>query len=227
MKDLHFSVADGVLALGVKVQTAQISGIKNIKTTKELYEYIVSELKKIKKFWKGKNYESDPTLLGFRNLHTLIGRSNRKFPASPEVLLRILLEKGRFPRVNSVVDIYNLVSLKTRLALGAHDIKYIEGNTTLRFTNGNEKFLPLGSNELVPVPAGEYAYVDDGNNIICRLEVLQVEPTKVTTDSEDIFLIIQGNSNTDSEYIQDAANEVVSLIKRFCGGEARFLNTLE
>lgn len=224
MKNFTFQVIPEVLGLGVKIQTARISNLKNTKSTDELDKYINSELQKIRASWHGKIYKDDPILVGFRELHTKVGRSNRDYHASPEVLLSLLLERDRFPRINSIVDIYNLISLKTRLALGAHDINFVQGNITLKFTRGNEKFLPLGAHNFVSVPAGEYAYIDDRKNIICRMEVMQVEPTKITLNSSDIFLIIQGNQNTDAEYVRQTAEEVCQLISKYCGGEYRILH---
>lgn len=96
----------------------------------------------------------------------------------------------------------------------------------MRLTKGNESFIPLGKQEATQVPAGEYSYVDDENNIICRMEVLQVEPTKITLDTKDIFLIVQGNAKIENAYIENAANEIMELIKKFCGGEAILLNHL-
>lgn len=226
MRDIKFSVTQEVLDLGVKIQTVQIKGIKNTKSTPELDVFLAQELEKIKTVWDGKIYNESPILQGFRDLHTKVGRSNRDYPASPEVLLRLFLERGRFPRINSIVDIYNFISLKTQLALGAHDVEHIDGNVTLRLTKGDETFLPLGKTEKVTVPVGEYAYCDDGNNIICRLEVLQVEPTKITLEAQNIFLIIQGNTNSENTYIQNATQELVDLLVKYCGGEYKLLNKL-
>lgn len=226
MKNITFSVTQQILDLGVKIQTAQLKGIKNTKSTPELDIFLAQELEKIKSTWLEKSYKESQILQGFRDLHTKVGRSNKDYPASPEVLLRLLTEKGRFPRINSLVDIYNLISLKTQLALGAHDIEQVQGNVTLRLTKGDESFFPLGKVEKVIIPAGEYAYCDEGNNIICRLEVLQVEPTKITLEAQNVFLIIQGNQNTEASYIKNATKELVELLVRFCGGKYKLLNTL-
>lgn len=204
--------------------TARISGVKNFRSSPELDNFIAAELESVKNFWAEKDYRLDPILQGFAQLHEHVGRSNRKYPASPEVLLRLFLEKRRFPRINAVVDIYNSISLKSRLALGAHDMRFIHGTVFLRFTTGTETFMPLGHTEPTPVPAGEYAYCDNENNIICRMEVLQVEPTKITLESDDLFLIIQGNENTSEEYLKKRAEEVLRLLTHFCGGKVFFLN---
>lgn len=226
MKDLSFKVTQEVLDLGVKILTARITGVANSDTSPAFEMYKNTELEKIKSQWKDKKYKDDPILEGFRDLHTKVGRSNRDYVASPEGLRWLLLERGRFPQINTLVDIYNLISVKTGLALGAHDIDKVHGNITLRMTKGDEIFVPLGKIDPVSIFPGEYGYVDDGNNVICRLEVLQVEPTKVTTQARDIFVIIEGNANTDMSYIQAATEEVCQLITKYCGGSCTLLNSM-
>ena len=103
----------------------------------------------------------DPILAGFRRLHEKVGRSNHKFPASPERLIKLFLRKGTIPSINLAVDIYNCISLETRLSLGAHDVSQINGSVTLRMTDGRERFVPLGREKPELIEAGEYCYVDD------------------------------------------------------------------
>jgi len=226
MRDLKFNVTKEVIDLGVKIITARITDVQNTDSNAEFEKYKNAELEKVKQQWVGKKYKEDPVLAGFRDLHTKVGRSNRDYVASPEGLRWLILERSRFPHINTLVDIYNLVSVKTGLALGAHNIDKVQGNITLRLTKGDEIFVPLGKTEPVAIFPGEYGYVDDGNNIICRLEVLQVEPTKVTAESKDIFMIIEGNANTDEEYVRNTAKEVCNLITKYCGGLYSFLNEL-
>ena len=111
-------------------------------------------------------------------------------------LLKNLLKKQEFHKINPLVDLYNLISMDTKLALGAHDLDKIEGNITLRLTQGNENDIPLGSEEAKEVKAGIYSYIDDANDIICYSEIRQVDKTKVTNESKDIFFIVQGNKET-------------------------------
>lgn len=219
---LQFSASQEALDLGIKIVTAQILGVQNVQNP-AFEAYKEAQLEEIRKTWEGRKYKDDPILEGFRELHTKVGRSNRDYVASPEGLRWLFLERGRFPKINTVVDIYNLVSLKSGLALGAHDIRHVHGNIALRLTKGDENFVPLGSSEPVAVFPGEYAYVDDENTIICRMEVLQVEATKVTSETSDLFIIIQGNANTDGAYVQGFAQEVCELIAQYCGGQYSFL----
>lgn len=218
MRSLSFFIAPEVAALVVRVVTARIHGIQNPASSAEFDAVRDKELDGARSRWEGKSYKDDPVLQGFRELHSKVGRSNRDYVASPEVLRRQVLERGRFPHINTLVDIYNLASLQTGLALGAHDVSKIVGDVTLRLTTGDEMFVPLGGASPEKVFPSEYAYVDDGNNIICRMEVLQVEPTKVTVDTHDVFLIVQGNLNTSQDDIARTATSVCQRIVAFCGG---------
>ena len=148
MRDLSFSVTKEVVDLGVKIITARITGVQNTNSNTEFETYKNSELEKVKQEWESKKYRDDPILAGFRDLHTKVGRSNRDYVASPEGLRWLFLERGRFPHVNTLVDIYNLISVKTGLALGAHDIDKVQGNIALRFTKGDEIFIPLSDSSL-------------------------------------------------------------------------------
>jgi DNA/RNA-binding domain of Phe-tRNA-synthetase-like protein len=223
MSDFIFQTANQVKELGVLALTAEIRGCTN-NYSPEFDELKNRALNETKAYWQDKNLADDPTLQGFRVLHEKVGRSNNKYIASPESLLNLLLSKDRFPKINQIVDIYNLISIKYKLALGAHNLDKIIGGVTLKLTRGTENFVPLGKAEPEAILPGEYAYTNENNEIVCRLEVLQCDQTKVTQDTKNLFLIIQGNPNTSSEYVDSARQEVCDLLVKYCGGQVRFLN---
>src|SRR5260221_668609 len=73
MRNFSFTVTNDVLDLGVKIVTARISGVKTIKSSSEIDDFITKALIKIKQQWVGKNWKDDPILQGFRQLHTKDG----------------------------------------------------------------------------------------------------------------------------------------------------------
>lgn len=223
MHEIKFTANSDVLNLGVKIVTALVMNIKNEDLNPAFEKYKKTELEVLKEKFANKKYKDDPVLEGFRELHTKVGRSNRDYVSSPESLRWLFIERDRFPHINTLVDIYNLISLKTGLALGAHDINGIKGNITLKITNGLESFIPLGKKEKNEIFPGEYCYIDDDNNVICRMEVLQVEPTKVTTETKNIFLIVQGNQNTEQSYVNETAQILCNTIVKYCGGSYKLI----
>jgi DNA/RNA-binding domain of Phe-tRNA-synthetase-like protein len=225
-EEVGFDVSDEVAALGLRGIYFAMGNIHNKDSDAEFEKVKTQTVQLVCSDLSRNTIENDPVLGGFRKLHRAVGRSNRKNISAPENLAYYMLERHDIPHVNLLVDIYNLVSIKTWLALGAHDLSNVSGDIHLRLTNGTERFVPLGSSQLKPVRAGEYVYVDDENDIICRLEVRQVEKTKVSVDTRECFFIIQGNSATDLGSLQNATDDLVGLIKRFCGGKERLLRVL-
>lgn len=221
--NFSFDVSDEVLAIGLLGSYFVMDGLTNKDSDPEFEQLKEQIVKEILANLSAQSIKDDAVLQGFWQLHEKVGRPGKKNVASPENLLLLLLQTGRLPHVNLLVDIYNLVSIKTRLALGAHDVAAIKGNVHLRLTNGSENFWPLGQPKSQAVGAGEYCYIDDNNDVICRLETRQVEKTKVTLDTKTCFYIVQGNAATNQTYINSATQELIALTKRFCGGIEKIL----
>ena len=215
-----FTFDPAVLKIGVRGIYLTLHGLSNRETPGDLELFLGGMLESLSERYAEKDPLLDPILVGFRTLHERIGRSNKRFPSASESLVRLLLRTGKLPRINPLVDIYNAVSLETRLALGAHDIQCLERGVELRISNGTERFVPLGATEPEVIQAGEYGYFDRSGEMICRLEHKQVEKTKVTAETTDCFYVIQGNEQTDDDYLNAAADLLTELTIQYCGGTA-------
>jgi len=119
--------------------------------------------------------------------------------------------------------VYNIISLESKLALGAHDMDCVIGNVTLRFTDGTEKFIPIGQDIPLPVNAHEYCYCNDANEVLCRLETRQVEKTKVGERTRNLFYIVQGNDATDEALLAETAKRIINETVKYCGGKGRLI----
>ena len=204
--------------MGVRVVVFRMSGLRNREGDAEFEALKAASLNGIQARLALVPVEEDAVLAGFRELHSKLGFSNRRYPAAPQSLLENLARNGSMARVNLLVDIYNLVSAETRLSLGGHDLAKVAGSVQLRITTGAEVFQPLGAVEPRPVRPGAYAYIDD-EEVICLLEVKQVEKTRLSLDTREGLWIVQGNPATTQAQLQAAAERLIQLIQRFCGGQ--------
>src|SRR5262249_28840347 len=127
----------------------------------------------------------------FGDLLRQVGVNPKREQPSIEKLLGYVLKRGDLPRINSLVDAYNLVSVRTLCSLGAHDLDRFAPPATLRLLTGSESFTPLGSDKPVSVTPGEFGYVDAMNRVLCRLDVLQAEFSKVTMHTVNALLIVE------------------------------------
>lgn len=222
-RKFEFKVQQDVLDLGVKIKGVRIHDIDNTVYSSSLNDYIDVHVKRLLKNNSLEVLKEDRIIQGFYELHKEVGIPKRKNLPASENLLKNLLKKQEFHKINPLVDLYNLISMDTKLALGAHDLDKTEGNITLRLTQGNENYIPLGSEEAKEVKADIYSYIDDANDIICYSEIRQVDKTKVTEESKDVFFIVQGNQATTDKYVEDVAQELITVVTYYLGGTGEIL----
>ncbi len=223
MTERTFTLAPEVSNLGVVCACLVIDGLENRQQSDAFDRYRQDLFERLKTRYTPETLETDPTLAGFRALHDKVGRSNRKFPSSSERMLGLFLSRGNIASISLVVDIYNCLSLETFLSIGAHDVTAVKGDISLRLTTGEEHFHPLGKDRSETVPAGEYAYIDSSNEMLCRLEVRQVEKTKVGLDSTSCVYMVQGNPNTPLETVKATTDKLIEQTREYCGGKERLL----
>ena len=159
---MEFTVEQAVKDLGIKCIGVRITGINNHHYSDSLNDYLNIHSQRLLK----SSDVNDPIIQGFYDLHKKIGVSKRKNIPASENLIKLLKKRHDITRINPVVDIYNIISMESKLALGAHDIDKITGNVSLKLTDGKELFIPLGQEEPKEVPANVYSYIDDNNEII-------------------------------------------------------------
>lgn len=220
---MGFYVQKAVRDLGVKIIFPVIYGIDNTKVSDKWLDTRKEKIAALYEKYKDLDVHADPVLEGFNILHDKAGVKRRKNIPASENLIKQLVKKQDLPFINQAVDIYNLISIESKLALGAHNIDKTEGNVTLRFTDGTEKYQPLGQSEAGLSPAGEYSYCDDANEVLCRLEIRQVLKTLVDENTKNVFYIVQGNAETPNELLQKTAAEIIDITTEYCGGKGEII----
>ena len=221
---MKFIVEDDVKNLGVKILALKIEGIDNKSDNIDFETWRKDKVKELITKYKDYDIKNDKVIEGFYQLHQKVGVPRRKNLPASENLIKLLTKREELVHINNAVDIYNIVSIDSKLCLGAHDIDKISGNVHLKITDGTENFIPLGSEEKKVVGNGEYSFVDDDNDVICWLDIRQVDKTKVTEESKNVLYFIIGNEENSYEDLKKAANEIIDFTIKFCGGKSTILN---
>jgi DNA/RNA-binding domain of Phe-tRNA-synthetase-like protein len=221
---MSFHVADECLALGLRAGALACRNLQVTPANPTLRTEIAREAERIReRFASPAAVRSDPAVVAFQAILRNVRINPRKDQPSLERLLLSALKRGDLPAINSLVDAYNLISVRSGLSLGAHDLDRIRLPVSLRLLTGAESFTPLGRDVPVPVVAGEFGYVDAAGRVLCRLDVLQAEFSKVTTATTNALLIIEGTADHPPDAFRTAFAEVQELITRHCGGTAEVL----
>ena len=204
-------VTPEVAALGICVAMARFRGAKVSNRSNPLEKLKKEALDTICAI----DLAAHPVLAAYRELHGRVGAEGVVPPA--QHLISLAKANGRLPNLNTVVDSYNLVSAQTGFSIGAHDCAYLVGDVAFRITGGGERYRPLGEPAPVPVKAGQYACMD-GEKIICLMDVKQCEETRITKQTSEFVIYVQGNSRTTPHDVQDGLQRLGALVTEICGG---------
>lgn len=198
-------VSRHVSALGINVLYLLIHKLDISFFTLSLKDEIENYYKQFEKNVTIDDIVIDPHIAGYRKLHEKVGITDNSLVASPESLYKILFKYKSLRPINPIVDAYNFIAIKNKVSIGAHDLNQIDGDVELKLTNGDELFIPLGKNKEQKIAPGEYCYIDDNNEVICRLDCRQCDKTKTSASTSSCLFIIQGN-----EYISTSALDVTA-----------------
>jgi DNA/RNA-binding domain of Phe-tRNA-synthetase-like protein len=221
---MSFVVAEECVQLGLRAGAVVFRGVRVTATSVALRSEIGAEVSVVRtRYADAQAVRSAPAVVSFRELLRKVGVNPRREAPSVERLLTFVLKRGDLPAINSLVDAYNLASVRSCCSLGAHDLDRIAPPVTLRLLTGRETFTPLGSETALAVIPGEYAYVDAADRVLCRLDLLQADFSKVTEHTVNAILIIEGTTAHPSGTLRQAFVHAIELVKRYCGGMAEIV----
>jgi DNA/RNA-binding domain of Phe-tRNA-synthetase-like protein len=221
---MTFTVSEDCRNLGLRAGAIAFRGVRVGPAGPELRGAIAREVQVIRARYAGPQaVRALPEVAAFHEVLRRVGVNPRREQPSVERLLSFALRRGDLPAINSLVDAYNLASVRTLCSLGAHDLGRITLPVTLRLLTGAEPFTALGRAEPEPVTPGEFGYVDAQGRVLCRLDLLQADFSKVTAETTSALLIVEGTAAHDAEALRRGFAEALDLVTQHCGGTAEVL----
>jgi len=192
-----------------------ISDIENALGNKRIKKPLNKE---IEKRVKEENYFEEPFLKAWEEAHLKFHSDPHKFSPSITALLKRINKGGGFPFINSVVALFNYISIKYLIPCGGDDVDKIEGNLYLGFATGKERFIPLGSKEVENPEPGEIIYFDDKTQkVMCRRwNWRNGDFSKITEKTKKIVINIDGIGIIPTEIIEEARDELAKLLIEQC-----------
>lgn len=160
-----------------------------------------------------------PSIAPWRSAYQAFSVKPSKYKSSIEALLRSA-KAGRLRSINSLVDLYNAVSLSYQLPCGGEDLATISGPIRLTRAVGDEPFVPLGGNESEPPPAGAVIYRDDLGVICSCWNWREADRTKLTEATTDAFLCIEALPPATESTLRAACDELAASVTGHLGGTA-------
>lgn len=128
-----------------------------------------------------------------REAYKSLGKSPSKYRLSSEALLRRVLQGKGLYRVNNIVDINNLISIKSKFPVGSYDLNNISSSLVLDIAKEGEKYEGIGK------------------------DFINIKSLPVLVDQQGAF----GSPTSDSKraMIKDTSKKIIMCIYSFSGEE--------
>jgi DNA/RNA-binding domain of Phe-tRNA-synthetase-like protein len=203
----ELSICIGIIA-NVKVEREN-EQIKRLK--KSVYE-------EVKAKYTLETLKDNSTVRAYRDFYWRLDIDPTKTRPSGEALLRRVLHGGELPRISTVVDAYNLASMKTIIPISGFDLNRLNPPFQIRYAKNGETFMGIGMDKPLALKDNMLVLVDEK-------QVLSIYPyrdsnnTKITEETRDVLIVGYGAPEIPKEQLREAVETTLSYIKLVSGGE--------
>jgi DNA/RNA-binding domain of Phe-tRNA-synthetase-like protein len=183
--------------------------VTNSETSVALWAEMEAEIKRFAGSYKIEDVNKRPAIAATRKLYKDLGKDPNRYRPSAEALCRRIVRGIEIYRVNTLVDIINIVSIRSGYSIGGFDADKIRGKVELGVGRGDDKFEAIGRGllnvENLPL------YRDETGGI--GTPTSDHERTKLSLETTRLFVIVNGYSGKDG--LQEAMDFLLDLLKKY------------
>jgi len=203
----------------VEIGVLDIHGMDNSGHNNEILSLLRKEEAHQHELLANTELGSLPEIGAWRKIYKSFGSDSHDFLSSVEAVLR-RARRGvnPLPQINNLVDLYNYISLKYHMPVGAEDSDKIRGDVRLGFMTGTEKGMALGNDHEEVCDAGEVAYADDAGFLCRRWNWREADRTKIEETTQNAMLVIEKVPALGRETLIEALTETKQLIEKYLHG---------
>ena len=150
-----------------------------------------------------------------RKLQKSFGFDPTRYRPSSEALLRRVLKGQSLYQINTAVDVNNWCSVEFVLPMCVYDLHNVRGQAWVRVGEPGEEYPGIGRQTFQI--ANKVIIADD--NGIMGSTVSDSERTKVTTETNDILLVIYAPSDIEPAVVEEYARLAGQRMLTFNGGQ--------
>ena len=183
--------------------------VKNAETSSEFWSEMEAEIQRIKSVYALEDINKRPEIAATRKVYKILGKDPNRYRPSAEALCRRILREIPIYKVSTLVDVINLVSIRSGFSIGGFDLEKIQGKIQLGVGTADEEFEAIGRG-LLNVE-GLPLYSDETGGI--GTPTSDNERTKIERDSTRLLLIINGYSGRSG--LQDAVDYSIELLGKY------------
>jgi DNA/RNA-binding domain of Phe-tRNA-synthetase-like protein len=170
--------------------------------------------------------KDNPTVRAYRDFYWKLDIDPTKTRPSGEALLRRVLHGKELPRISTVVDAYNLASMKTIIPISGFDKNQLNPPFQIRFAKNGETFTGIGMNKPVTL-TGKMLVLADEKEILCIYPYRDSDHTKITEQTRNVLIVGYGAPEITDEQLKKAIETTTSYINLASNGETKLIRVLK
>jgi len=205
---------------GIDALMCRVANVLVHKKNLELDRFKEEAIEEVKGKYTLDSLKDVSAFRAYRDFFWRVGIDPTKNRPAAEALIRRILRDNPLPNINTLVDAYNLASIKTEIALAAFDTQELQGDLIMRFARRGEKFLGIGMEKPMDLEGGEVVISDD-EKLVAIYPHRDADQSKVTENTKSILLLVCGVPGITVDVLARAATVAIEYITRFCGGEGK------
>jgi DNA/RNA-binding domain of Phe-tRNA-synthetase-like protein len=161
--------------------------------------------------------KDQPIFRAYRDFFWRVGIDPTKVRPAAEALTRRILGGRDLPRLNTVVDAYNLASVETSIAIAAFDTDTVhQGALLMRMAVKGELFHGIGMSSADSLKGAEVVIEDQvSRKLVAVYPYRDSDDTKVTERTKGILFMMCGVPGIDETALERAKDLTGEYVKRF------------
>lgn len=193
-----------------------VRDVRNGATSPALREAYVAEQRAVLERLGDTPLSELPSLSAWRRVFTGFGVKPTQYRSAAEALLRRLTKQGDIPPLNTLVDLGNLVSIRTALPVAVFDLTATSGAITVALARGDERFTPLGETEAEHPDPGEVIFVDEAGLVSARRWCWrQSEQSAARDTTRDALITVEGHHERAAADVRAALDDLQALLRAY------------
>lgn len=206
---------------GLRAYVLEISNVdvnrNDAKTVNDFNTLLKEVIEYVKSRYTLDGIKNEQIFRAYRDFFWKIGIDPTKIrPASEALIRRILLEKP-VPRINTLVDAYNLASIVSGVPIAAFDKDKISGELFMRKAFDGEEFLGIGMEKPIKLNGTEIV-ISDSEKLVAIYPYRDAEVTKISEKTRNVIFLICSVPGVEDNVLYNAVDKVKEYVSRFCGG---------
>jgi DNA/RNA-binding domain of Phe-tRNA-synthetase-like protein len=197
--------------------------VRNVEITKkdDKIERFKEEIfKEIREKYSLETLKDVSIFRAYRDFFWKVGIDPTKNRPASEALIRRILAGKPIPNINTLVDAYNLASIKSQVPIAAFDEDKLKGEPAMRFAFKDESFLGIGMEKPMQLDGGEIV-ISDSRRLIAVYPYRDADYSKVTEETKNVLVLICGVPGIYEETLKISKQTAAEYINRFCSGIAQ------